>query len=153
MEIKLRVINKNNYREVCELYPGKLNEKFIEKNHYSLLEFIYHKYKGECKAIYYNDKLVGFLMITEIMKPIYIHRFMIDEKFQNKGIGTKSFKYIINYIKQNYNVKSILLSTDNPIAKSMYLKLGFKLRTDKKGKEYFKKHKEELMELVFLSSP
>jgi GNAT superfamily N-acetyltransferase len=76
---------------------------------------------------------------------------MIDEKFQNKGIGTKSFKYIINYIKQKYNVNSILLSTDNPIAKSMYLNLGFKLRTDKKGKEYFKKHKEELMELVLIS--
>lgn len=145
--IKFKSVNKKNYEEICNLNPGRNNKKYIASNAESIVEFIYEGYTGEYKGIYLDDKLVGFFMLSKCLKPIYLHRFMIDKIYQNKGIGSKTIDLLINYIQNKYKVNTIYLSTDNPIAQNLYLSKGFKIKNDKQGINFFKKHQENLMVL------
>ena len=73
---------------------------------------------------------------------------MIDKKYQNKGLGNKSFEELINYIKQKESEKKIEISTANPIAKNLYQKHGFKLINNAKAKRFYRKYKEDLLTLL-----
>lgn len=57
----------------------------------------------------------------------WIDRFLIDKKYQHKGLGKKSFEKLISKIKDEDNPKTIYLSVyeENEIAINLYKKLGF----------------------------
>lgn len=57
----------------------------------------------------------------------YIDTLAVNPKYQGQGIGTKLLQFlIIEYtVKQNHTL-GLLVDKDNPSAKKLYLKLGFK---------------------------
>ncbi|WP_291144219.1 GNAT family N-acetyltransferase [Flavobacterium sp. UBA7680] len=62
----------------------------------------------------------------------YIDSVGINPKHQGKGIGSKMLQFLIDeYVHKNKLTLGLLVDEDNPMAKSLYLKLGFKV-VDKK---------------------
>jgi ribosomal protein S18 acetylase RimI-like enzyme len=70
---------------------------------------------------------------------------MIDKKYQNKGIGNICIQKIIRYIKDNYRINKIYLSTFNPIEFLLYEKYGFLKLNNKMADKYMKKNNEFLL--------
>ena len=82
--------------------------------------------------IYNNKEIIGFAMLKEFDDNSYfLWNYAIDYKYQNKGLGTKSLKELINFMIKEYKMK-IMTTTytyGNNHAKHIYEKAGF-IETD-----------------------
>ncbi|WP_065188018.1 GNAT family N-acetyltransferase [Shewanella woodyi] len=126
MEVLLQPVTRKNYEQVCELEVSKEQEDLVAENTWSLLESLFEGY--ESRAIYANKELVGFFMwVHETSEKTSIWRFMIDQKFQYKGIGRKALDLALNEIKQSTKLREIEICYNpaNPVAKDFYSSFGF----------------------------
>lgn len=67
-----------------------------------------------------------------------ICRFMLDYKYQHKGLGRKAFESILMYLK-NAGMSKVVLMIDegNVIAKKLYLSFGFEFTGKVDKEEYY----------------
>ena len=80
-----------------------------------------------------DNKAVGFIYCYSLLKPdgrhmCYVHSVGVLPSHQGKGIGSKLFEYMVNYLeKENKNYKYFLLtSEDNMVAQKLYDKYNDK---------------------------
>ncbi|MFT3902257.1 MAG: GNAT family N-acetyltransferase [Niabella sp.] len=58
----------------------------------------------------------------------YIDSLGVSPAMRGKGIGSKLLRFLIDlYVVQQHQTLGLLVDKDNPAAKKLYLKLGFKL--------------------------
>lgn len=135
MEITLRKINEDNWRECIALKVSKDQSGFVATNENGLALAYAHK-EMQPRAIYAGDIMVGFIMYAKDPDDglFYINRFMIDEKFQKKGYGEKALANLLEELKKE-GVKSvdILHKPYNEVAIKVYKRLGFNLTDEKLG--------------------
>lgn len=63
---------------------------------------------------------------------IYIDCVGVHPDYQGKGIGTKLFQFLIEeYVNKQNKTLGLLVDADNPHARRLYLKLGFKIQGEK----------------------
>lgn len=127
MDVSLRSVTKGNYEEVCELDVTKEQEGYVACNMYSLVESMFND-GYETRAIYLKEVPVGFFMwVQESNERISIWRFMVDKKYQQKGIGRLALNLALDEIKQAPHLREIEICYDpaNPVAKSFYASFGF----------------------------
>ncbi len=128
--VTLRSITKDNLDEVLRLKVSKNQESFVSANSYSLSQAWVYKNTAFPFAIYADDVLVGFIMLGyyEERDQYTLWKFMIDEKYQNKGYGKQALTLGIEYLVQNFHVKSIYtgVAFGNTVAKKLYESLGFR---------------------------
>lgn len=74
-----------------------------------------------------NNVNIGVLEVTEENKIIYISELEILPEFQGKGIGSEILKNVLNYGKRKGKKVQIGCFKINEGAKSLYLRLGFKI--------------------------
>ena len=125
--------------ELLSISPvdGRYLEKTKElADFFSEYALIKYRVTIEVKWLLYliDNKIVGYLNYYLMYEKIEIANFNVLEKYQNKGIGTKLIKYLID----NYsNVDNITLEvkSDNNKAIHLYEKMGFK-RTAIREKYY-----------------
>ncbi|AUM95753.1 MULTISPECIES: GNAT family N-acetyltransferase [Clostridium] len=128
MNLHLEEITIKNWRSIVALKVNKNQQNFIESNSHSLAEW---KFVPDFhpKAIYDNNKLIGFAMYGYFEKEarLWLDRFMIDHKYQKKGYGKTSLQLLINTMLKEYKCNKIYLSTfkDNIRAIKLYEKFGF----------------------------
>jgi ribosomal-protein-alanine N-acetyltransferase len=79
-----------------------------------------------------NDKVIGFLNYYLMYEKIEIANFNVLDNYQNKGIGTKLIKYLIDNYK---NIENITLEVrkDNIPALKLYKEFNFKEVAIRKG--------------------
>ena len=114
--VHLKKINHDNWMECLALDVHDWQKQFVNPNIFSLAEAYVHSdanredaekyYRCIPFAIYCNDKMVGFTLITYEKEcdfddtPGYeIYRLMIAKAYQGKGIGKETIKRIMEYIK------------------------------------------------------
>jgi diamine N-acetyltransferase len=56
---------------------------------------------------------------------MFVHRFMIDKKYQGKGYGSISFNLSLKYFINKYKPNKLIISSKNQIALNLYKKFGF----------------------------
>lgn len=78
-----------------------------------------------CYAIE-NDEIIGGVVFYQEFNWMFVERTYIDSNNRGKGIGSKIFKELEKYCKENHLV-GIRLSTWDFQAKSFYEKIGFNL--------------------------
>lgn len=135
MEIELAAITTDNYYEVGLLTTNKngiatCEEEYICGNAMSIAE---SKFYPELipQAIYIDQELIGFILSGPYAKDntnYWILRFMIDYKYQGKGLGKAAFLAFIKQVKANNRVQEIYLGLDksNNQAIRLYESCGFK---------------------------
>ena len=114
--VNLREVNHSNWMACIELDVHDFQRPFVSPNIFSLAESFAHSdvnpaeaekyYRCIPKAIYNDDELIGFTLITYEKECDYddtpgyeIYRLMIDKKYQQQGYGKEAVKQIIDYIK------------------------------------------------------
>lgn len=134
--IRIKAVDAQNLLGVCELTTNqdRTKEECSLCNAISIAET---KYNAEMypNAIYNNNVLIGFFMYErteEQAETAIIRRFMIDDKFQHKGLDKKVFEYILKGLKIQ-GVKKVILMTynSNESVKALFLSSGFQI-TEKK---------------------
>ncbi|GAA3768091.1 GNAT family N-acetyltransferase [Flavobacterium ginsengiterrae] len=62
----------------------------------------------------------------------YIDSLGVNPNYQGKGIGSKILKFLIDeYVLKNKETLGLLVEEENPLAKNLYLKIGFKVVGEK----------------------
>ena len=92
-------------------------------------------------AIYNNDELIGFFMYKRAESQpdtATLCRFMIDYRFQHKGLGSKAFEHILKGLKIQ-GVRKVILMIDNTneTAKRSYVSFGFRFTGKIEKNEYY----------------
>lgn len=143
--VQIKEIDADNVFDVCELTTnqngiGTIMEEYLCCNAISIAE---SKYFPEMhpNAIYNDEELIGFFMYKRTEEQddtATICRFMIDCKFQNRGLGRKAFQCILSSFKmQGIKRVFIMLDDTNEIAKKLYLSFGFKFTGKIDKEEYY----------------
>jgi len=114
--LQLKKINHDNWLECIELEVKEEQRQFVNPNIFSLAEAYVHSDANICEAekyyrcipfaVYHNDKMIGFLMLTYEKecdfdnKPSYeIYRLMIAKDEQGKKFGKEIIRLILDYVK------------------------------------------------------
>lgn len=127
MYITLRNVTKDNYEAICDLDVATEQEEYVACNMFSLVEAAYND-GYHTKAIYLDDKAVGFLMwVQESLCKVSIWRFMVDQNHQQQGIGRKALLLALDEIKEIPKLTEIEICyhPENPVAKDFYSTFGF----------------------------
>lgn len=128
MGIMLKQVTKENWYECNNLEVYKEQEGIVAPNYNSIiLSLLYENWNSKC--IYEDDILIGLLLYgieEDTSKPMLL-RFMIDKKFQGKGLGKKAMLKLLDLIKVEYgNIKFYTtVSPQNISAKKLYESVGF----------------------------
>lgn len=129
MGLVIKDVNESNWREIIALSVSKEQEAFIETNGQSLLEAAYDvSLQWRPLALYDDGQLVGFSMIgAKQDKSMWLDRLMIDAQFQGKNYGTLFIPLLIDFMKEQYEIKRIYLSVheENERTIPYYQRFGF----------------------------
>lgn len=138
-KVTLVEVNSDNWYDCCQLELAKEQIHFIESNAISIAQT---KFEPTLKpfAIYYEEKVVGFLMYNSIKEELdgyWIYRIMIDQHFQGKGIGKAATELMISEMAKLPNATKIIVGyhPDNQGAHNLYASLGFIDNGDRFGRE------------------
>ncbi|HFJ9402856.1 TPA: GNAT family N-acetyltransferase [Bacillus paranthracis] len=149
MNIQLRVVTRENWKDALKLQVKEIQRKFVPSVAVSLAK-VYIKPDGDNVeytpfAIYDGDDMVGFIMhavVRETTDMYWINGFIIDQMQQGKGYGKVALQESIYLIKNTFKVcKEIRLTVhkDNIPAKKLYERYGFQpLGHDYDGEQVYR---------------
>jgi diamine N-acetyltransferase len=126
--IQLREIKEDNFRDCIRLNVSDHQKNFVASNVYSIAQAYIHYGSAFPFGIYDNDQMVGFVMLghNKEDQEFWLWRFMIDEKFQNQGLGTQAVRLVLDKFR-DMNASEVYLSyePENHIADALYRKFGW----------------------------
>ena len=129
--IKLDEITADTLEVVLKLKVSKEQENFVSTTAYSLAQAYVYRENAYPFAIYADDTLVGFILFGfyELRNQYTLWKFLIDEKYQNKGYGKMALALGIEYMKKQYDIKEMYtgVAIDNDVAERLYHSVGFQL--------------------------
>lgn len=138
MSIKLRPVTRDNYQAVCDLDVSEQQQDYVACNMWSLVEAHYEQ-GHTCRAIYQYETPVGFVMwVLENPTKVSIWRLMVDQRYQQAGIGRQALSLALAEIKCCPDIKEIEIcyNPQNPVARDFYASFGFReIGLDAEGEE------------------
>ena len=97
---------------------------------------------SHCFRIEAEGNFIGMIQQIRVEgNNVHIGRFLINPSLTGKGLGTEAMQLFIATLFEDKSVHSISLNVfdNNPIAKGLYIKLGFEVVATVEGER--KKHK------------
>ena len=115
--VSLREITSETVRAVVKLSVAESQKGFVAPNAVSLAQALFAP-EAWYRAIYCAEELVGFVMLEDESlvkflpdKPgIGVWRFMIDEKFQGRGLGRAALQLVIQHAQNKGLFETLELS-------------------------------------------
>ena len=127
--VEFRPINEANFHDVLDLTQEE-DKQFVASNIYSLAQAWLYGDVARPYAIYAEDRLVGFVMLSwdEKDKECGLWRFLIHQSERNKGYGKATLKKVIQMAKESNKFDYVHLSyvPGNASAEHLYESVGFK---------------------------
>ncbi len=142
--IRIKAVDAQNIFDVCKLTTHQNSicttmEKHLYCNAISIAEAKYYP-EMHPNAIYNNNVLIGFFMYRRAENQAdtaTICRFMIDYRFQHKGLGKKAFEYVLRGLKiQGVKKVILIIGNANKVDEKLCLSFGFQLTGKIDNKEY-----------------
>ena len=95
--VSLRDVTKDNVRDVIALEVAQEQSSYVATNAKSIAE-AHFETKAWFRAIGAGDDLVGFAMVYRdpTAATFYIWRFMVDARFQGKGVGRRALELLLD---------------------------------------------------------
>lgn len=111
MKLILKEVTAENWQQVVALRMPQAHRQLVPSNAYSLAESKFVPDRIPL-AVYDGDTLIGLVVVSyneavsgtgDSPRPIgrgWIHRFMIDQRFINKGYSRKTIKMVIRRMRR-----------------------------------------------------
>ena len=131
---------KDRIQEVEELFPDVFNIESIKSDLENNPFSHYLVYLD-------NNRILGFINYYEIYDRVEIANFNVLDSYQNKGIGNKLIKKVIELSKDKVNI-TLEVRSDNDKAIHIYEKNGFKKVAIRKN--YYNDVDGILMEMILV---
>ena len=131
---------KDRIQEVEELFPDVFNIESIKSDLENNPFSHYLVYLD-------NNRILGFINYYEIYDRVEIANFNVLDSYQNKGIGNKLIKKVIELSKDKVNI-TLEVRSDNDKAIHIYEKNGFKRVAIRKN--YYNDVDGILMEMILV---
>jgi len=132
--VTLREITADTVRAVIKLSVAESQKGFVAPNAVSLAQALFAP-EAWYRAIYFGEELAGFVMLDDesLLSPpppqpeVGVWRFMIDARFQGRGIGRAALHQVIEHVRSKGLFTSLQLSyVPGPgCPEPFYLSLGF----------------------------
>lgn len=102
--IKLKPVTKENLDDVLALRVVETQEGFVSSNAESLAQAYVYSETAWPFAVYDDETLVGFIMMGYYEAKHYytLWKFMIDQRYQNKGYGRKALELGLAFIREKF---------------------------------------------------
>jgi len=133
--VTLREITEDTVVAIIKLQLAEHQQNFVASNAVSLAQALFSK-AAWYRAIYLGDDPVGFVMLYDesLLSPppaspdIGVWRFMIDVRYQRRGIGRAALLQVIEHVRAKGLFSSLELSyvPGEGSAEPFYLGLGFR---------------------------
>jgi len=127
--ISLRDITKDNLREILRLKVAAEQERFVAPNSVSIAQAYFDREVAWFRAIYAGETPVGFVMLHDepAERKYYLWRFMIDQRYQRRGYGSRALNQVIEHVRRRPGAHEILTSVvpGEGCPGAFYEKLGF----------------------------
>ena len=127
MQVTLDAITVDNYEAVCDLEVSQAQQDFVAGNTWSLVQAAFHP-GYPTRAIQADGELVGFFMwVPETPQRTSIWRFMVDQRWQGRGIGRRALELALAQIRDTPGLAEIEIcyNPHNPVAGAFYGSFGF----------------------------
>lgn len=94
----------------------------------SNLESELNNSNSHCFVAKFENEIVGFASILQILDEIHLDNIVVKKDFRNLGIGKQLLEHLINICTNINNVRLITLEVNetNTIAQKLYEDFGFK---------------------------
>jgi diamine N-acetyltransferase len=126
--LELREITLENLDEVIDLEVGPDQKELVADNLYSIAQAALDP-AGWCWAAYLGDEPVGFVFIKQEDqgRQIYICRFMVDRRWQRRGLGRRIMTQLLDLLFSSPPVRLVDLAVSRKPggAEDFYKKCGF----------------------------
>jgi len=127
--ITLHEITRDTVRTICDLKVSKEQEQFVAPNAVSIAEAHFSS-EAWFRAIYADETPIGFVMLEEVPEEDWflLWRFMIDERYQGRGYGSKALELVIQHVNGRPNAKELHASyrEGKGSPKGFYKRMGFR---------------------------
>ena len=133
--VTLREITAETVRAVTELSVAESQRGFVASNAVSLAQALFAP-PAWYRAIYVGEELAGFVMIedqSQLEPPpptpeVAVWRFMVDHRFQGRGIGRAAMLLVIEHVRHKGRFERLLVTyVPGPgCPEGFYLGLGFR---------------------------
>lgn len=110
--VTLREVTKETVRKIVALKVDPAQERFVASNAVSIAEAYFSRDVAWFRAIYDGDEPVGFVMLHDdaAAQTYGLWRFMIDGRYQGRGIGRYALEQVIDYVRTRPGAKALLTS-------------------------------------------
>lgn len=133
--VTLREITSETVIPVIRLSVAEDQKRFVAANSVSLAQALFAP-EAWYRAIYAGEEPAGFVMLEDeslLSAPpttpqVGVWRFMIDARFQGRGIGRAALQQVIDHVRAKGLFRSLELSyVPGPgCPEPFYLRLGFR---------------------------
>ena len=133
--VSLREITAETVRQITSLSVRPEQQRFVASNAVSLAEALFNE-TAWYRAIYVGDSPAGFAMLyDESLRAappstplVGLWRFMIDSRFQRRGIGAAALQLVIAHVRSKRLFSSLVTSyVPGPgCPEPFYLRAGFR---------------------------
>ena len=129
--IRLTEITEDNWLEAAGLAVSNEQKGFVAPAVGIIARgYVYRACNAKVYVIEDDDTAVGLALVREFTdEPLGydLQQFMIDERFQGKGFGSKALKLILDELKKegHYDHVEVCVKKDDTVAIHLYKKYGF----------------------------
>ncbi len=115
--VSLREITADSLNAVLKLSPREGQKRFVASNAVSIAQAMYAP-EAWFRGIWFDDEPAGFVMLYDeslrdvppVSPVVSVWRFMIDARFQGRGIGAAALDAIIEHVRGKRVSDRLLLS-------------------------------------------
>jgi diamine N-acetyltransferase len=135
MLVTLREITAHTVRDITNLGVSPEQQCLVASNAVSLAEALFTP-EAWYRAIYADESPAGFVMLYDeslradppAAPEAWVWRFMVDARYQGRGIGSAAMAQIIEHVRSKGAFSSLFLSyVPAPgCAEPFYLRAGFR---------------------------
>ena len=128
--VELREITQENFEECLKLRVAEHQRAFVSTTVHSLAQAWVSRDTAYPFAIYADDTMVGFLMLGyyERKDQYTLWKFLIDERYQNRGYGREALRLAVQFLVDRFHVKEVYTAyySSNRVARELYASFGFR---------------------------
>lgn len=115
--VTLREITAETVIPVVKLSVAESQKGFVAPNAVSLAQALFAP-EAWYRAIYFGEEIAGFVMLYDesLRSPpapnpqVGVWRFMVDERFQGRGIGGAALLRVIDHVRRKHLFSALELS-------------------------------------------